>query len=73
MFGSTNGFVSIVDRELNAVTFQAHNYAVTHLQQLQERNVLISIGNDDEAISPTIKLWNCDKPDREGLFFLLID
>jgi hypothetical protein len=41
------------------------------LQQLVQRNVLVSVGNDDEAVSPTIKLWNCDKLDRDGLPFLM--
>lgn len=69
--GSGSGVVSLLDRELRAVSFQAHEYAVTHLQQLLQRNVLVSVGNDDEAVSPTIKIWNCDKLDRDGVPFLM--
>jgi hypothetical protein len=88
--GSASGVISLLDRELHAVSFQvqrflflfifffplnhqlkAHEFAVTRLQQLVQRNVLVSVGNDDEAVSPTIKLWNCDKLDRDGLPFLM--
>jgi len=29
------------------------------------KNVLVSLGNDEETLSPTIKLWNLDRFDPE--------
>jgi hypothetical protein len=66
VLGSTNGFLTVVDRDFKTRSFQAHEYGVTHTQQLLQRNILVSVGNDEEAVASTIKIWNFDKLDREG-------
>ena len=40
---------------------------MTHLKQMKQRNILISVGEDEEGINPTIKVWNLDKMDRNKL------
>ncbi len=39
---------------------------MTHIQQLKQSNVLVSVGDDEESISPTIKIWNLDKTDKKS-------
>lgn len=64
VFGDSSGLIHIADRSFNLSSFQAYNVRVSHLKQMKLRNILISIGEDDEGINPTIKVWNLDKSDK---------
>jgi hypothetical protein len=59
-----DGYLNIVDREFKVNSFQAHVYAVTHVHQMKDRNIVVSIGHDEERAS-TVKIWNLDKLDKE--------
>lgn len=65
IFGDTDGFLNMVDRDFNVTSFQAYENTVTHLQQLKQLNILLSLGTDEE-ITPVIKIWNLDKIDKTG-------
>lgn len=66
IFGDTSGFVNVVDRDFKVYSFQAFRFSVTHAEQLKQANILVAIGDDDDAISPTLKVWNLDKADKSG-------
>lgn len=34
--------------------------------QLKQSNIFITIGDDEESINPTLKIWNFDKLDKDG-------
>jgi len=44
VFGDSSGYIHIADRQFNLSSFQAYGVAVTHLYQLKQRNVLVSVG-----------------------------
>eukprot|EP00732_Lithocolla_globosa_P001976 Lithocolla_globosa_v1_NODE_1146_length_2839_cov_36.775503.p1 type:complete len:487 gc:universal NODE_1146_length_2839_cov_36.775503:1283-2743(+) len=64
VFGDSSGYIHLADRSFDFSTFQAYEVTVTHLKQMKQRNILISIGADEEGINPTIKVWNMDKADK---------
>ncbi|KAI1230668.1 hypothetical protein IHE44_0008543, partial [Lamprotornis superbus] len=45
------------------VSFQAYKLRVTHLYQLKQHSILVSIGEDEEGINPLVKVWNLEKRD----------
>ncbi|XVE78322.1 hypothetical protein DITRI_Ditri13aG0135400 [Diplodiscus trichospermus] len=71
VIGCEDGTVSLLDRGLNFnFGFQAHSSSVLFLQQLKQRNFLVSIG-EDEQISPQqsgmcLKVFDLDKMEPEG-------
>ena len=57
IFVNSDGYLNIVERDFRSVTsFQAYERHVTHVYQLKQSNILVTIGDDEEAISPTIKV-----------------
>ncbi|KAK2167121.1 hypothetical protein LSH36_32g21058 [Paralvinella palmiformis] len=75
IFGDHDGNLHFIDRDLQMSSFKAYILRVTHLYQLKQHNILITVGNDytpknprddDEGINPLIKVWNLDKIDRSG-------
>ncbi|XP_058217872.1 vacuolar protein-sorting-associated protein 11 homolog isoform X1 [Rhododendron vialii] len=69
--GCDNGAVSLLDRGLKFnYGFQAHSASVLFLQQLKQRNYLVTVG-EDEQISPQLssmclKVFDLDKMQPEG-------
>ncbi|KAK9091894.1 hypothetical protein Syun_026805 [Stephania yunnanensis] len=69
--GCDNGSVHLIDRGLKYVYgFQAHACSVMFLQQLKQRNFLVTIG-EDEQTSPQqspicLKVFDLDKMQPEG-------
>lgn len=69
--GCDNGTVSFLDRGLHFnFGFQAHSSSVLFLQQLKQRNFLVTIG-EDEQVSPQnsamcLKVFDLDKMEPEG-------
>ncbi|KAF9969069.1 Vacuolar protein sorting-associated protein 11, partial [Modicella reniformis] len=58
------GQVQVIDKGLQAEIFVAYKGGrVTHLKQLKQRNILVTVGEEDNT-EQSIKLWNFDKPDR---------
>ncbi|XAR68173.1 hypothetical protein NMG60_11003211 [Bertholletia excelsa] len=69
--GCSDGTVSLLDRGLKFnYGFQAHSSSVLFLQQLKQRNFLVTVG-EDEQISPQqsavcLKVFDLDKMEPEG-------
>lgn len=69
--GSDDGTVTLLDRGLKFnYGFQAHSSSVLFLQQLKQRNFLVTVG-EDERISPQLsgvclKVFDLDKMQEEG-------
>lgn len=69
--GCDDGTVSLLDRGLHFnFGFQAHSSSVLFLQQLKQRNFLVTIG-EDEQVSPQhsamcLKVFDLDKMEPEG-------
>lgn len=69
--GCDDGTVSLLDRGMKLnYGFQAHSSSVLFLQQLKQRNFLVTIG-EDEQISPQLspmclKVFDLDKMQPEG-------
>ncbi|KAI1314698.1 hypothetical protein EDD11_001867 [Mortierella claussenii] len=58
------GLVHIIDRNLQDESFLAYDSGrVTHMKQLKQRNILVTVGEEENALQ-VIKLWDLDKPDR---------
>ncbi|PWA27281.1 hypothetical protein CCH79_00020294, partial [Gambusia affinis] len=41
----------------------AYKLRVTHLFQLKQHSILVSVGQDEHGINPLVKVWNLDKRD----------
>ncbi|KAG0044794.1 hypothetical protein BGZ83_009928 [Gryganskiella cystojenkinii] len=59
-----SGLVHIIDKNLQVESFLAYESGrITHMKQLKQRNILVTVGEEDDAVQ-VIKLWDLDKPDR---------
>ncbi|CAG8604564.1 4777_t:CDS:10, partial [Ambispora gerdemannii] len=58
--------VYIIDRNFNVQQFLAYDGGrVTHMKQIKQRNILVTIGEDEPVAStPIIKIWDLDKQDK---------
>ncbi|KAG8434609.1 hypothetical protein GDO86_012832 [Hymenochirus boettgeri] len=63
LFGDMSGFIWFLSRSLQLTSFQAHKLRVTHLHQLKQHNILVSVGEDEEGLNPLVKVWNLEKRD----------
>ncbi|GLU08050.1 hypothetical protein SLE2022_249790 [Rubroshorea leprosula] len=76
--GCDDGTVSLLDRGLQFnFGFQAHSSSVLFLQQLKQRNFLVTVG-EDEQISPQqsamcLKVFDLDKMEPEGTSMITPD
>ncbi|CAN0927182.1 Vacuolar protein-sorting-associated protein 11 homolog [Linum grandiflorum] len=71
VIGSDDGTVSFLDRGLNFNSgFQAHSSSILFLQQLKQRNFLLTVGEDEQLSSQQssmcLKVFDLDKPQTEG-------
>lgn len=67
MCGDAEGYINVVDREFKVTSFRAFTRTVTAMCQLRQRNLLVSVGEeDDSTITPTLKIWNFDRVDENG-------
>jgi hypothetical protein len=73
VFGDSEGFVNYLSRDFSSLeSFRAYEGegGVSHLLQLKQSNVLVTLGNDEKNNSPndqpTVKFWNLDKLDKTG-------
>ncbi|KAF9291984.1 hypothetical protein BGZ88_006635 [Linnemannia elongata] len=59
-----SGLVHIIDKALQVESFLAYDSGrVTHMKQLRQRNILVTVGEEENAVQ-VIKFWDLDKPDR---------
>lgn len=70
VLGCDDGTVNFIDRSFKlSFSFQAHSSSVLYLQQLKQRNYLVTIGDDEETsqLSPLcLKVFDLDKMQPEG-------
>ncbi|KAJ6811689.1 vacuolar protein-sorting-associated protein 11-like protein [Iris pallida] len=71
VLGSDDGAVSLLDRGFKLLySFQAHLSRVLFLQQLKQRNYLVTVGEDEQTspqLSPLcLKVFDLDKMEPEG-------
>jgi hypothetical protein len=53
-------------------SFQAYKRSIIAIHQLKHMNILVTLGEDEEIISPTVKIWNLDKKDKSGVKALVL-
>ncbi|KAF9098206.1 hypothetical protein BGX29_011659 [Mortierella sp. GBA35] len=59
-----SGLVHIIDKALQVESFLAYDSGrVTHMKQLRQRNILVTVGEEENAVQ-VIKFWDLEKPDR---------
>uniref|UniRef100_A0A3P8YJ81 Vacuolar protein sorting-associated protein 11 homolog n=1 Tax=Esox lucius TaxID=8010 RepID=A0A3P8YJ81_ESOLU len=58
-----SGQIWFLTRSLQLSSFQAYKLRVTHLYQLKQHSILVSVGQDEPGINPLVKVWNPDKRD----------
>lgn len=66
---ANSGLVHLLDRTLKlSYSFEAHTIAVYHVHQLKQRNMLVTIGEDETLPFSTVnlKIFDLDKVEPEG-------
>ncbi|KAM5132463.1 vacuolar protein sorting-associated protein 11 homolog [Mantella aurantiaca] len=63
VFGDMTGQIWFLSRSLQLTSFQAYKLRVTHLHQLKQHSILVSVGEDEEGTNPLVKVWNLEKRD----------
>ncbi|XP_056449620.1 vacuolar protein sorting-associated protein 11 homolog [Gadus chalcogrammus] len=63
VLGDMDGQIWLLPRSMKLESFQAYKLRVTHLHQLKQHSILVSVGQDEEGINPLVKVWNLDKKD----------
>ncbi|KAI4814067.1 hypothetical protein KUCAC02_003277 [Chaenocephalus aceratus] len=58
-----DGKIWLLTRSLQLTSFQAYKLRVTHLYQLKQHSILVSVGQDEHGINPLVKVWNLEKRD----------
>uniref|UniRef100_A0A6B2KXR1 Vacuolar protein sorting-associated protein 11 homolog n=1 Tax=Arcella intermedia TaxID=1963864 RepID=A0A6B2KXR1_9EUKA len=54
------GTIHLLDSFFNkAYSFGAH-FAIIQIEQVKEKNILVTLGTDEENIQPILKFWNLD-------------
>lgn len=48
------GQIWFLPRSLELSSFQAYKLRVTHLYQLKQHSILVSVGEDEEGINPLV-------------------
>ncbi|CAG2230700.1 PEP5 [Mytilus edulis] len=64
IFGDHDGYLHMLNRELQINSFKAYEIRVSHLFQMKQHNLLISIGEDEQGVNPLIKVWNLEKMEK---------
>ncbi|KAF6017142.1 VPS11 [Bugula neritina] len=66
LVGDRDGTVVILDKLLNMTAFRAHNISISHIHQLRQNTVLLTVGTDEDAEYPQLKVWQMDRVDSNG-------
>lgn len=51
-----DGKVWLLTRSLQLTPFQAYKLRVTHLYQLKQHSILVSVGQDEHGINPLVNV-----------------
>ena len=72
-FLDSYGLIHMIDREYKVTTFSAFSQALSHIKLVKDKNILVAVGNEDATMAPTVKLFNMDKLDQNGIPLQLKD
>ncbi|KAK2192568.1 hypothetical protein NP493_28g12051 [Ridgeia piscesae] len=64
VLGDEEGSLYFVSRQLDVSSFHAYELCVTHLYQLKQHNILVTVGEDEPGLNPLIKVWNLNKVEK---------
>ena len=56
-----DGRIWLLTRSLQLTSFQAYKLRVTHLYQLKQHSILVSVGQDEHGINPLVSLQHFRK------------
>ncbi|XP_054160559.1 vacuolar protein sorting-associated protein 11 homolog [Oppia nitens] len=65
--GDSNGWIHIIDRQLQFSSFVAYKVIVSHCHQVISSAYLFTVGGDEAGINPVVKIWNREKLNAEGV------
>lgn len=51
-----DGKIWLLSRSLQLTSFQAYKLRVTHLYQLKQHSILVSVGQDEQGINPLVSV-----------------
>jgi len=51
-----DGKIWLLTRSLQLMSFQAYKLRVTHLYQLKQHSILVSVGQDEHGINPLVSV-----------------
>ncbi|XP_019628396.1 PREDICTED: vacuolar protein sorting-associated protein 11 homolog [Branchiostoma belcheri] len=60
------GNIHFLNRNLELSTFKAYELRITHLCQVKQQGILVTVGDDEPGTNPIIKVWNLEKRDKAG-------
>lgn len=52
-----DGNIWLLMRSLQLTSFQAYKLRVTHLYQLKQHSILVSVGQDEHGINPLVSVF----------------
>lgn len=55
------GMIWLLTRSLQLTSFQAYKLRVTHLYQLKQHSILVSVGQDEHGINPLVSAQTSTK------------
>ncbi|CAG0901913.1 unnamed protein product [Darwinula stevensoni] len=58
VLGDSGGNIHILDRSLSLVSFKAYNVEVSHVFQALDAPILVTVGEDERGINPSLKVWH---------------
>lgn len=62
-----DGKISLMTRSLQLMSFQAYKLRVTHLYQLKQHSILVSVGQDEQGINPLVSVLRSRASPREKM------
>ncbi|XP_064597137.1 vacuolar protein sorting-associated protein 11 homolog [Liolophura sinensis] len=62
--GDHEGVLYFITRQLQMSAFKAYEIRVSHIFQMKQHNLLLTIGEDEQGINPLIKVWNLEKMEK---------
>ena len=63
----SEGYIKACDRSMKTVaSFKAYGQFVTHVRPLMTRNVVVTLGDDDEVNTGIVRIWDLEQLDGAG-------
>lgn len=63
------GKIWLLTRSLQLASFQAYKLRVTHLYQLKQHSILVSVGQDEHGINPLVSVKSSSPPKTQSSCF----